>query len=70
MVASSVRVAAGRLFTFVQVILGISDVLSHEQAQSAFRKDLRAFLADSVAEERLTLTGGTTSAIQRGPMIR
>lgn len=44
------------LFTFVQAILRISDVsyMSREQVRSAFREDLRAFLADSVAEDRLT----------------
>ena len=42
------------LFTFVQAILRIGHVLSREQLQSAFRKDLRVFLADSVAGDRLT----------------
>ena len=44
------------LFTFVQAILRISDVsyLSREQVRSTFREDLRAFLADSVARDRLT----------------
>ena len=42
------------LFTFVQAILRIGHVLSREQLQSAFRKDLRAFVADSVAGDRLT----------------
>lgn len=45
------------LFTFVQAILRISGVsyLSREQVRSTFREDLRAFLADSVAKDRLTL---------------
>ena len=42
------------LFTFVQAIHRISHVLSLEQVQSAFRRELRAFLADSVAGNRLT----------------
>ena len=42
------------LFTFVQAILRVGHVLSREQVQSAFRKDLRVFLADSVAGDRLT----------------
>ncbi|MCY4574000.1 MAG: DUF1828 domain-containing protein [Gemmatimonadetes bacterium] len=44
------------LFTFVQAILRISDVsyLSREQVRSTFREDLRAFLSDSVAKDRLT----------------
>ncbi len=41
------------LFTFVQAIHRIGHVLSHEQAQSAFQKDVRVFLSDSVAGDRL-----------------
>ena len=44
------------LFSFIQAILKITDVsyLNRERVRSTFREDLRAFLTDSVAEDRLT----------------
>ncbi|MCY3809558.1 MAG: hypothetical protein OXG58_09090 [Gemmatimonadetes bacterium] len=37
-----------------QIVASFRQRVSREQVRSAFREDLRAFLADSVAEDRLT----------------